>query len=92
MSFGLESDGTGRWPNSNFDPLSCSKENSSREGNRDANSSAAALRTCTFCESRAANGSDDVPLIGEGLGFAAWGAGPGAVGLPLRIGAISGMV
>ena len=82
----------GPWPNSNFWPRSCSNENSSRDGNRAANSSAAALRTWTFCESRAANGSEVVPLIGEGLGLAAGGCCTGPVGLPLRIGAISGML
>src|SRR4051812_14132087 len=83
--------GGGDWPNSNFAPLSCSSENSSREGKRAASSSAAALLTCTFWESRAAKGSEAVPLIGDGLGLAPCGCCTGAVGLPLLIGAISGM-
>jgi len=81
----------GAWPNSNFLPRSCNNENSSNEGKRAANSSAAALLSRTLWESRAANGSEVVPLMGEGLGLAAAGCVTGTVGLPRLIGAISGM-
>jgi len=81
----------GACPNSNFWPRSCSSENSSRDGKRDASSSAAARRTWTSWESRAANGSEAVPRIGEALGFAAGGCWAGPVGLPRRIGVMSGI-
>ena len=73
-------------------PLSCNKENSSSEGKRAASSSAAALLTCTDCESRAAKGSFVVPLIGEGLGFTTGECCDGPVGLPRLIGVMSGMI
>jgi hypothetical protein len=87
----LDSGGeVGPSPNWNFCPRSCNNENSSNDGNREANSSAAALLTSTFWESRAAKGSEDVPLIGDGLGFATGGCCAGTAGLPLLIGVISG--
>jgi len=76
---------------SNFAPLSWSNENSSKDGKRAASSSAAALRTCTFWESSAAKGSEDAPLMGEGLGFGATACVTGTVGLPRLIGVISGI-
>jgi len=76
--------------NSNFWPRSWSREKSSSDGKRAASSSAAARRTWTSCESSAAKGSDEVPLMGETLGLAVEGCWVGAVGLPRLIGVISG--
>jgi hypothetical protein len=84
----------GAWPNSNFAPRSCSKENSSNDGNLEANSSAAAVLIATSLESRAAKGSLLVPLDPAGVTLADTETGRCwfcVVGRPRRIGTISGI-
>jgi hypothetical protein len=77
--------------NSNFAPRSCSRENSSRDGNFAASSSTACTRTWTSFESNAANGSLLVPLDPAGVTLAETLRFCGAfVGRPLRMGVISG--
>jgi hypothetical protein len=72
--------------NWNFDPDSCSKENSSNEGYLDESSSTAATRTSRLFESRAANGS---PAGCFAVGMVC-GSPAAALGLPRRIGVTSG--
>lgn len=73
------------------DPLSSAMENSSSEGNFFDSSSTASVRTVMLEESRAANGS---PRTGDGpgLALATTGCCNVVVGLPRRIGVMSGNV
>jgi len=80
------------WPNSNFAPRSCSRENSSRDGYLEESSSTAAGRTFRSLESSAVKGSVLVPRDPAGVPLAdKWVCWLGAVGRPRRIGAMSGM-
>lgn len=91
---GFELVAGGVWPNSNFAPRSCNKENSSKDGNLEASSSAAAVLTTTSLESRAAKGSLLVPLDPAGVTLEETETGRCwfcALGRPRRMGTISGI-
>lgn len=62
------------WPNSNLAPRSCRSENSSRDGNLEASSSAAAALAVAEFESSAAKGSLLVPLDPAGVTLAETGS------------------
>ena len=73
-------------------PESCSNENSSSGGNLIDASSDGTASEVDGAESRAAHGSFEAFLRGEGLGLGTFGSASALTGLPRRIGVISGIV
>lgn len=91
MSFGAFFAEAGFESKANLLPESCNKENSSRAGNLAEISSKLALSLGAL-ESSALKGSLELFLNGEGDGLDTLELASNVVGLPRRIGVISGMI